>query len=105
MANYELKITNHPAQARHPFTNEPLFDNDNNPVPLFPNERSVRLDGRIIAYVTEERNVLFIVPLERLGVIADEAKALVEKELGPVAKTAAVPMPVEVVKTESDEDD
>ena len=35
----EIEIRNHPAQARHPVTTAPLFDDDGMPVPLFPEER------------------------------------------------------------------
>ena len=71
--SYQLTITNHPAQAKHPFTGEPLFDSDGNPVPLFADQKAIRLDGRVIAYVNAVGKVLFIVPQNRLGVIAQEA--------------------------------
>jgi len=89
MSDYTLTIENHPAQARHPITGKPLF-RAGVPVPLFPDERSVRLDGVVIAYVSDKKNVLFIVPESRLGPIAAEAVALVERELGPVKKTTSV---------------
>lgn len=41
-----ITLTNHPAQARHPLTKQPLFEADGvTPVPLFPERRCIRLDG------------------------------------------------------------
>lgn len=86
--NFELK--NHPAQARHPFTKEPLF-NDGQPVPLFPKQRALAFDGRIIAYISEYGNVGFIVPQERLGeVIVDEAKKFINENFTPVNMVSSV---------------
>ena len=79
--SYTLEIGDHPAQMRSPVTKEPMFK-DGKPVPLFPNQKSVKLDGRIIAYVNEKHKVLFIVPESKLGPIAAEAIELVKKELG-----------------------
>ena len=51
--NYQLILANHPAQAR--FAGKPLFDDDGAPIPLFPDQRSIRLDGRVIALVSQSR--------------------------------------------------
>lgn len=100
---YQLEITNHPAQARHPFSKLPLVDNDGVPVPLFPDQRSIKLDGRIIAYVSEKRNISFLIPLGRLGVIAKEAEELVANQMGPVPNVNAVPEPrSEAIETETE---
>lgn len=104
MKNYELKIANHPAQARNPLTNVPLVDENGEPVPLFPKQRSVKFDGVVVAYVSEECNVQII--RHGLGqVIEDEIFALVEKELGPVAKSHVIAKPVEVEVDEDDEEE
>ena len=101
--SYSLTIENHPAQARHPFTSEPLVDNDGLPVPLFPDQRSIKLDGRLIAYVSNERKIMFLVPLGKLGVIAKEAEELVNKEMGAVQKVTSVREPApETIETEDD---
>lgn len=39
----KLQLRNHPAQRRHPFTDAPLFDDSNVPVPLFPDQRALYL--------------------------------------------------------------
>ena len=108
--SYELTIGNHPAQQRHPLTREPLFDEDGNPVPLFPDQRSVKLDGTVIAYVGKNRqgdkwNVCFLHPHKALGVIAQEACDLVNSELGPVAGSAAPLPPPEREEPEIEEPD
>mgnify|MGYP003649087883 CR=1 FL=1 len=36
-----VELTQHPAQARHPVTNEPLFDDHGAPVPLLPTQRAM----------------------------------------------------------------
>ena len=82
MADYKLTIENHPSQARHPISDEPLFK-DGKPVPLFPDQRSIKLDGTIIAYVNAAGKVMFIMPENKLpGTIADEALDLAASEYG-----------------------
>lgn len=89
---YTLTMGNHPAQARHPLSGEPMFDSDGEPVPLFPNERSVRLDGHVIAYVSEAGNIGYRIPSSRLGeAITSEIVELVAKEFKPVKKIASPP--------------
>ena len=106
--SYELTIGNHPAQAAHPFTRKLLVDENGDPVPLFPKEKSIRLDGRVIAFVNEGLDINFIVPLSKLGVIADEAKALVKSELGGIGQSNAIadrtiPIDVDDDETEPEE--
>lgn len=100
MSSYQLTIENHPSQAAHPFTGEPLFDDDGKPVPLFPDQRSIRLDGRVIAYVANG-NAMFIVPRESLGVIADEAVELAAS-IG-AEQTHFVPQPKEPIEVDDEE--
>lgn len=102
---YKLEICNHPAQARHPLNKKPLFKDDK-PVPLFPKERCIKLDGTIIAYVNEHRKVMFLFPPSKLGTIQDEAIKLVRDQLGDPEKV--VPMtepPVELEEFVEDEED
>ena len=74
MANMKFEIANHPAQALHPFTKEPLVDDAGKPVPLIIDQRALLLDGKLIAYLLPKRKVSFIVPIERLGqAVADKA--------------------------------
>lgn len=103
---YEITLGNHPSQARHPFTNEPLFDNDGVAVPLFPDQRSVMLDGRVIAYVSESRNVQFIYPVETLTqTVVDDARAHVEMVFGDVGKVTIVKPPVDDPDDDHEEDE
>lgn len=46
----QVEIRNHPAQARNPVTDEPLVDAAGKPVPLFPDQRSIYVDGHMVAY-------------------------------------------------------
>lgn len=72
MADYNLELTDHPARARHPTTGESMPS-----VPLLPDHKSIRLDGRVIAYVNPAGAVSFIVSRSKLGeVIYQEALAL-----------------------------
>lgn len=95
-----LTIGPHPAVASHPTRRKEKLTIDGKPVPLLPEHRSVRIDGidgRVIAYVSspkEGRNLSFIIPAARLGpVVMEEARKLVEKELGPIGKVASPPEP------------
>lgn len=102
--SYELKIGNHPAQADHPIKKgEKLFDNDGHPVPLFPKQKAIYLDGQVIAHVTTARKVVFLVPIETLTEhIRDVALSLVDAELGPPTGAFVIPK----IETQAqDEDD
>ena len=83
-ATYELTIGEHPCQAKDPFTKEPLFDKDGKPVPGAPDWKTIRYNGRVIAYVTPSKVVSFIIPASQLGPIKAEAVKLAEKELKTV---------------------
>jgi len=78
---FSLTLGNHPSQARHPVTGKPWFDEDGIYVPLFPDQRSIKLDGFVIAYVSADGNIAFLAPFENLpeGCV-EEAKTLVAKE-------------------------
>lgn len=85
---YELTIGNHPAQARHPVTNELLFDNDGVAVPMFPDQKSIRFDGTIVAYVANGN--LLIINSRLPSAIVDEMKDLAAT-LGDVNQVSTVP--------------
>jgi len=92
-----IEVKNHPAQAQNPVTGEPLKDEQGKPVPLFPDERSVWLDGKTVAYIGSPPNypLMFIVPAERLGsYVVDRIKEQVLVQTGrqPV-KVSSVPVP------------
>ncbi len=46
----KITLTNHPAQARHFQTDEPIWDDDGKPVPLVSNQKAIRMDGVLIGY-------------------------------------------------------
>ena len=106
MSNYKLTIENHPSQMRHPITQEPLFDKDGKPVPLFPDQKSIRLDGRIIAYmILETKKVLWIMPKHKLGPIADEGLELAEAFFGKVEGEHSPPEMEETVDDDVDDEE
>ncbi len=77
-----VELTQHPAQARHPVTNEPLFDDYGAPVPLFPNMRAIRLDGFVIAYASKY-GICFIINKSKLPeTVKDSAASLFRSEFG-----------------------
>ena len=78
-----LELRPHIAQARNPVTDQPLVDSEGQPVPLFPNQRSIFLDGALIGYVCEppKRGLAFIVRGVPEQVI-EETKKLVALEFG-----------------------
>jgi hypothetical protein len=62
----QFELRNHPAIADHPFKKgEKLMDTNGNPVPLFPDQRALYMDGWLIAYVVpcdDGCKTLFIKP-------------------------------------------
>lgn len=106
--NFRVTIEPHPSQARHPITNEPLVK-DGKPVPLFPDERSIRLDGDLIGYVGNKesgRAVMFIVPKGRFAqAIIDEVTKSVVVEFGDeyTGKVRSVPDPDDLDEDYEDE--
>lgn len=89
---FNLQLTPHPSQARHPVTKQPWFDELGVAVPLFPDQRSIRLDGHIIAYVSEAGNIGFLAPFSRLpDGVKEQAQELVEKEFTKVNQVVAPP--------------
>lgn len=59
----KIELRDHIAQARHPITREPLY-HEGKPVPLFPDQHSIWLDGAMVGYVCgpPNYNIAFIVP-------------------------------------------
>lgn len=100
-----LTIGNHPAQARHPKTKKPLFDSNGQPIPhpLVENQRSLRLDGFVIAYVIpngDKCRICYLARYQKLPkAISDEAIELVEKEFMPVesVNSPLTPLPKEEI--------
>ena len=85
-----VELTQHPAQARHPISNAPLFDDDGKPVALLADHRAIRLDNFVIGYASKH-GINFIVPKSKLpDWVYNTAVDLVEKEFGNVPNVSAV---------------
>lgn len=61
-----ITIEDHPTPKLHPLTGEILMDGGKQ-VPAFPDQKCVKLDGAIIAYVLPNETVSFIIPKSKLG--------------------------------------
>jgi len=113
-----LTLGNHPAQARHPDTGKPLFDNNGEPVPhkLVENQRSLRLEGYVIAYVIPKKcgevcRICYLSRYQELPKsITDFAIELVERDFMKV-EGVSIPLnaiddgtrePLEVIVTEEE---
>ena len=63
----KVELRNHPAQADHPtIPGRKAFDDQGNPIPLFPDQRGVYLDGVCVGYVGDP-------PFHRISFIHHEA--------------------------------
>lgn len=96
----ELELKNHPAIADHPTKpGQKLYDADGVGIPLFPDERSVWLDGSMIGYVgpAPARGFNSLVPKSKLPEqLLDAVTKLVERELGTApAKSCFAAEPIE----------
>lgn len=96
---HELTLGEHPSRSKHKLTGEMI--------PTFPDQRSVRLNGKVIGYVGENGNIGFIFPEKVITkAIIEEAKELVEREFTPVGNVFAVKSIDELEKqTETPEED
>lgn len=104
--SFNLRLANHPAQARNPVTNAPLFDADGVPVPLFPDQRSVYLDGFLVAYVNASGNISFIMPESKLTApIVQAIRDLVSSEFTPAGTVNHVPDLPEVEADDWDDEE
>lgn len=88
-----IELRDHPTQARHPITNEPLIGEDGRPVPAFPDDRSVWLDGVSIGYTSVTGPITLITAVS--PTIATAIIAHVESELGHAPRKLAQPLSAE----------
>ena len=97
----QIELKNHLAQARHPVTSKPLFDDNGTPVPLFPQQRSIWLDGVFIGYVCEPptRSISILVAGTPDAVLQSVEQAVIG-EFGPRHTDAATHV-VKRIKEES----
>lgn len=106
----KVELRDHIAQARHPVTNKPLVDDNGKPVPLFPDQRSIWLDGAMVGYVCgpPDFNIGFIVPESKISqfvrnLIAEQVRIELGKS-GDVFSVAEPPI-VEVEEDDADDSD
>lgn len=95
-------LRNHPAQARHPRTDEPLFDDDGNPVPLISDQRAIYMDGVLIGYCSSKPGGPVSLIYRMPDAVNDAVKRFVENEIGTVKKVCAPPHPEDVKRAERD---
>ncbi len=50
----QIEFRNHPAQARHPVLNTPLFDNEGKPIPLIKDQWAIYLEGVMVGYCKDD---------------------------------------------------
>lgn len=85
----KIELRNHPAQARHPVTNAPLFDATGKAVPMFPEQRGIFLDGSFIGYVCDPpaRGISLTIPDSRIPFgCRDLILSAVQQEFGAAPK-------------------
>jgi len=103
--SFNLSIGNHPSQARHPITGKPWFDEQGVYIPLFPDQRSIKLDGFVIAYVSAEGNIAFLAPFENLppGLKSQALEMVAAEFIEP--KNVVAPPKMKVPQPEEDDDE
>lgn len=102
LSDIEVELRPHPAQARHHITNEPLFYEDGTPVPLFDDQLSIWVDGRLVGYTNQARTrAMFITPPSMLpAAVRNYVEGRIENLLGSLEGSTQVPDPAQ-----EDEDD
>lgn len=103
----QVELRNHPSQARHPVTHEPLVDAEGKPVPKIVDQKAVYLDGSMIGYALlacKPPKLSLIVPPRTMPPhIRDMVAAEVEKLLGQ-GLAAVKQVPDRPVEDESPEE-
>lgn len=95
-----VELRNHPAQARHPVTREPLFDDAGKPVPHITDQKAVYLDGVMIGYALlacKPPKLSLTVPPRTMpphirDMVAKEVERLLEQELAAVKQVPDRPV-------------
>jgi len=101
----KLELRNHPAQAQHPITKKPLFDEHRKPVPLLKHERAIYLDGDHVGYCTAKPGFPVNLIVNFPDSMRDIIVKFVEDEIGAVSHNSMVPPPPEDRDPEDDDDD
>ncbi len=89
VANLHMELRNHPAQAQ--FKGKPLVDENGDPVPLFPDQRSVYVDGQCLAYCDSKPGggIRFTEHVD--PPVADAVEQYVRQHIGEVAAVGIPP--------------
>lgn len=83
LTNLNLELRAHPAQAR--LAGVPLTDSEGKPVPMFPDQRSVWLNGKMVGYcgTAQGAPISLIYDQRKIPVVVREAiREFVAAELG-----------------------
>lgn len=93
LSDIQVELRPHPAQARHPITNEPLFHDDGSPVPLIEDQLSIWVDGRMVGYTNQARTrAMFITPPSALPwAVRNYVEGRIENLLGSLEGSEQVP--------------
>ncbi|MCP4478676.1 MAG: hypothetical protein GY818_11345 [Planctomycetaceae bacterium] len=83
-----VELKPHPAQARHPVTNVPLFDDDGQPRPLLPESRSIWWDGVMVGYCSKHGATFTLEVSQVPDWVRDEVEELVSVEFGDCPKVS-----------------
>ena len=86
----KFELRNHPAQARHPITKEPLVK-DGAPVPLFPDMRGIYLDGVLIGYCGDKADKPVSLIVSGSEALLADVKQFVTKSIGAPKSVSAPP--------------
>lgn len=79
----KIEIRPHPAQARHPITQEPLFYEDTgHPVPLFKDQKAIYLDGKMVGYCGAEPGKPLTMTQRLPPAVLDEVSKFVTEKVG-----------------------
>ena len=85
-----IELKPHPAQAQHPVTGDPLFDDDGVPRPLLPEQRSIVWDGIYIGYASKHGIRFTIENSEVPEWLQIECQDLVAAEFGDCPSVSAL---------------
>lgn len=103
VANLTIELKNHPAQAQ--FKGKPLVDENGDPVPLFPNEHGVYVDGQCLAYCDKQPGGGIRFTEHVPAPVAEAVEEYVRQHVGEVAAVGIPPKPRQPEPTpESSED-
>ena len=99
-----IELRQHPAQARHPVTKEPLW-RDGSPVPLLPNMRAIYLDGKLIGYVGTQPGAPVTLIYQVSEAVRASVQQVVNEQYEQGDKPRAVRMPPEQRPTDIEEEE